>query len=393
MDDYQVNQDVDGVNRIYFKKVNDHVLLAPRAIRNANGDLIQDQRKAKKQFATIAEPDEIEEQAHLKPFCGNNDGYRAAKKFHAAIASLPKQKSKKLLNQALKYCPSLKETSLYHYLMAYIEQENGNSKQRDDHLKQFLKKSEGSYPVEFYQHEIEEYFGKGVLENAAYRSAAEDALNGNRALVFKPDYSGARMRYNSIYTPGGENTYRPLFMLQATGNRFESFYGAIYDKPLKHFSILPQITYGTESGSYISLKARKNFYESYDRRLIYGGTIGLQEWKSVTYRGTAFGDEIYDTRATVEEDGYHYYITNGLTFRPWLPSFGIAAQVQYMRLTNTDNNKIFSTAMLFWEFGRDLGIRSGLLQNDLIAELYIWNFFLGYNFDVDYLNFGIGRTF
>lgn len=393
MDDFEARQDVDGLNRVYYKKDTGHLLLAPRAMRKNNGNLILDERKARKNLAAIAEPDEIVEQANLIEFCGNNDGYRAAKKFHAAIALLPKAGAKKLLDSAVKECESLKEVSIYHYLLAYIAQENGNQKERDRQLKLFLARAESSYPVEFFQTEMHEFFGKGVLENAAYRSAAEEALATNKPISFQADYPGARMRYNSVYNPGGQNTYRPIFMFLLGGNRFESMYGLIYDRPFKYFSLLPTVTIGTESGTYLGLKARKQFYESYDRHFMYGGTIGLQEWKSITYTGRALGDQIYDTRATVEEDGYHYYISNGFTYRPWLPSFGLAAQVQYTRLTNVNRNKIYSTALLFWEFMRDMGLRAGLLNNDLIAEYYVWNMFVGYNFDTEYLNVGIGRTF
>lgn len=395
MSDFQVQKDIDGVNRIYFKKMNDKRFHYARAIRDDKGRLINSEKKAKKEFAKISEPGDIIEDANLVDECSEYRSYQASKLYHQAlkIIKTSPQKAESLLEAAVNECKSLKSTSRYYYLLAYTSQAQNKKKEMKSNLTKFLTYSERSYPFKFYQYDAEET-ALERLENTELRNQAMATLNNQSKLSLKgKSFEGARMRYNSTYGPGGENIFVPNYILLLNSNPFESFYGLIYDRPTKYFSILPSIVYGTESGSYLNLKIRKRLYESYDRRMQVGVSLGAEQWKSITYTGKGFSNYIYDVNATVEEDGYNYFVGAGSTFRPFSPDIGISAELKYYRLTQNDSNRLINTALLFYEFMSDMGIRGGYLNNSLTAEFFVSSIFIGYNFDDEYLTSGFGRTF
>lgn len=397
MGDFKVVQTPDGLNRIYPKAIINAELYGPKAIRNEKGEVIEDRNKALSLYSRIKKPKNIVEKAHLAENCGENDGYRASIYFHKAMqAATAKKVNANLIRSSLKMakeeCETIDKLSIYHYLLAFADQSEGKSKARNKNLKKFLKLSESVFPYDFHQYDFEN-MNDDVVENAAYRDAAKETLTSQKELPFANAHKGPRMRFNSIYGPGGENTYKAQPIAVLGGNRFESFYGIIYDQPTKYFSVLPSLTYGTESGAYLDVKVRKNLYESYDRRIMYGISAGANQWKKITYSGRTLGNYTYDTSATVEEDGYNYFIANGLTIRPFLPTIGIATEAKILQLTNLDSTKFVATALAFWEWNRDMGIRTGYLNNNLIAEFYVSSIFVGYNFDTEYLISGFGRTF
>lgn len=400
MSDFRFVQTADGLNRIHSKNLNNVGILGSKAIRNKNGELVVNIKRAQSIFNSIPNPKKIFKSANLAEDCGENNGYRASIHFHSAIGTaIEKIVNSKLIRSSLekakKRCESIDKISIYYYLLALADQAEGNRESRDKNLQKYLKMSESVYPYQFYQYNFANR-DDDIVQNRKYREAAKDALSSQKELssVFKGPNKGARMRYNSVYGPGGENTYLPQPLALLGSNRFESFYGLIYDQPTKYFSILPSVTYGTESGIYTNIKIRKQLYESYDRRFMYGVSGGADEWKKINYTGRSLGKQVYEvSRATIEEDGYNFYIANGLTIRPFLPSFGFASEAKIVRLTNLDSTIMLSTAYAFWEWNRDSGLRGGYINNNLVAEFYFSSIFIGYNFDSEYISSGMGRTF